>query len=116
MVINDVDNNKVNKKVNIIHELNILDKMISADCNKLLNEFYANEMKNNSEMEPTPVTIATIKGGKKKKEMKHENLRVLLDTASSHCLMNEKYSSKNKRTKSNKKYSTRSGVLKTKYE
>ena len=104
MVINDFDNNKINKKVHITHELNVLDKMISTDCissNKLLNDFHANEMKNNSEMEPTPVTIATIKGGNKNREIKHKNLLVLLDTGSSHCLMNEKYSSKSKRTKSN---------------
>jgi len=90
--IGDADANKINKKVNITHELNILDKIISIDCassNKLLNDFHKNEMKNNSKMEPTPVTIAAMKGGKKNRELKYSNLRVLIDTGSSHSLINK---------------------------
>ena len=108
-----------NKKINTTHEMNVLDKMISIDCissNKLLNDFHANEMKNNFQMEPTPVTIAAIKGGKKNREIEFNNLRVLIDTGSSHSLINKKYSSKSKRKESNKQYSTGSGVLKTRYE
>ena len=84
--------------------MNVLDKMISIDCissNKLLNDFHANEMKNNFQMEPTPVPIAAIKGGKKNREIKFNNLRVLIDTGSLHSLINKKYSSKSKRKESN---------------
>ena len=79
--------------------MNILDKLISTDCtssNKLLNDFHKNEMKNNSKMEPTPVTLANIKGGKKGRDITYSNLRVLIDTGSSHSLLHKKYSSKNK--------------------
>ena len=99
--------------------MNKLDDIISKDCaisNRLLNDFHKNEMKNNSKMEPTPVTRAAIKGGKKNRELKHNNLRVLIDTGSSHSLLNIIYSSKNKRKESKKRYSTGSGTLKTKYE
>ena len=98
--IGKADVNKINNEVNITHELNILDKIISIDCassNKLLNDFHKNEMKNNSKMEPTPVTIAAVKGGKKNREWKYSNLRVLIDTGSLHSLFNIKYSSKSKR-------------------
>ena len=99
--------------------MNVLDNIISTDCTSpdtLLNDFHNNEMKNNSKTEPTPVTIANIKGGKKNREIKYGNLRVLIDTGSSHSLLNKQYSSKNKRKEINKKYSTGSGTLKTKYE
>ena len=46
MSINNVKAHKV-KPINITHEMNVLDKMISTDCvtsNKLLNDFHANEM------------------------------------------------------------------------
>ena len=72
-------------------------------------------MKNNSKMEPTPVTIAAIKGGKKNRELKY-NVRVLIDTGSSHSLLNIKYSLKSKRKENTKQYSTGRGTLRTKYE
>ena len=68
MNINEIDNNEIKNKTKIIHEMNMLDKLISTDCatsNELLNDFHKSEMKNNSKTEPTPVTIAAIKGGKK---------------------------------------------------
>ena len=77
MSIDDVDSNKIKNELNIVHELNVLDNIISTDCvssNKLLNDFHKNEMISNSKMEPTPVTIATMKGGKKNREIKHNNL------------------------------------------
>ena len=43
MSIDDVDSNKIKKRINITHELNVLDKIISTDCalsNKLLNDFH----------------------------------------------------------------------------
>ena len=98
--IGDANANKINNKVNITHALNVLDKIISIDCassNKLLNDFHKNEMKNNSKMEPTPVTIAAVKGGKKNRELKYSNLWVLINTGSLHSLLNIKYSSKSKR-------------------
>jgi hypothetical protein len=119
MSIEDVNDNKINQKINITHEMNVLDKMISADCtkpNKLLNDFHANEMKNKFQMEPTPVMIAVIKGGKKNREIKYDNLQVLIDTGSSHSLINKKYGLESNRKESIKQYSTGSGVLKTKYK
>ena len=65
-------------------------------------------------VEPTPVTLANVKGGKKNREDKHVDLRVLLDSGSSHSIIQKKFCSsgliKNKR-----KYSTGGGLLDTKY-
>ena len=60
--------------------------------------------------------IAATRGGKNNRETKHNNLRVLIDTGSSHSLINKKYTTKSKRKENTKQYSTRSGTLKTKYE
>jgi len=119
MSIDEVNNHKIKSKDTHTHEMNVLDKIISTDCtstNKLLNDFHTNEMKNNSKVEPTPVTIASIRGGKKNREVKYTNLRVLIDTGSSHSLINKKYSSKNNQKENKKKYSTGSGTLTTRYE
>ena len=48
MSIDNVNANKINEQINITHEMNLLDKIISTDCattNKLLNDFHANETK-----------------------------------------------------------------------
>jgi hypothetical protein len=47
-----------------------------------------------SKKEPTPVTLANVRSGKKDRKIKHENLRVLIDTGCSHSIIQEKYSSK----------------------
>ena len=73
-------------------------------------------MKNNSKTEPTPVMITATRCGKNNREMKHNNLGVLIDTGSLHSLINKKYNSKSKRKQNTKQYSTGSGTLKTKYE
>ena len=119
MNIDEIDNNEIKNKTKIIHEMNMLDKLISTDCatsNELLNDFHKSEMKNNSKTEPTPVTIAAIKGGKKNRKVKHDNLRVLVDTGSSHSLLHKKYSSKSNIKENMKQYSTGNGTFKTKYE
>ena len=53
-------------------------------------------------MEPTPVTIEAIKGGKKNREIKYNNLQVLIDTGSLHSLINKRFSLKSKRKEINK--------------
>ena len=56
-------------------------------------------MKNNFQMEPTPVTIAAIKGGKKNREIKFNNLRVLIDTGSLHSLIKKSIAQRAKEKK-----------------
>ena len=113
---NYINNNKINK------QSNEFDVLLSHDMylnNELRNDVQNNELRSDSKMKrhsPTPVTIANVIGGKKKRELKYKNLRVLIDTGCSHSIMHQKYTGSNKLNKRPKLYSTGSGVLKTKYE
>ena len=66
-------------------------------------------------VEPTPVTLANVKGGKKNREDKHLDLRVLLDSGSSHSIIQKKYCT-SVLNKHKRKYSTGGGILETKYD
>jgi hypothetical protein len=98
------------KNKNLVNrELNVLDKLISENMilsDELINDVHKeNELKNNSKhmkKEPTPVTLANIKGGKKDRQNKYEGLRVLIDTGCSHSIVADKYTNK-KQTEKNKK-------------
>ena len=85
------------KHKHIFHpEPNVFDKLISTDVNDngLVNDVYENELKINSIKsipQPTPVTLANIYGGKKNRKIKHEGIRVLIDTGCSHSIMLGKY-------------------------
>ena len=113
---NYINNNKINK------QSNEFDVLLSHDMylnNELRNDVQNNELRSDSKMKrhsPTPVTIANVIGGKKKRELKYKNLRVLIDTGCSHSIMHQKYTGSNKLNKRPKLYSTGSGVLKTLYE
>ena len=115
-----ITENKINTPVK--SELNVLDKLVSEDVYKTkerMNEFHNNELKNSSEsldVEPTPVTLANVKHGKKNRNNKHEGLRVLIDTGCSHSIILEKYIKQKLKEINKKEYSTGSGILKTKYE
>lgn len=89
---------------------------------KLSNDVRKNnglkDISNNNEKEihePTPVTLMSIREGKKNRVKAHEGLRVLIDTGCSHSIIAKKYSSKTKR-RSTKTYKTGSGSLTTEYE
>ena len=56
-------------------------------------------MKNNSKTEPTPVMIAATKDSKKNREIKHNNLQVLINTVSSHSLINKNIAQRAKEKK-----------------
>jgi hypothetical protein len=71
--------------------------------------------KNSDNFEPTPVTLASIKGGKKFRNTTHEGLRVLIDTGCSHSLVAKHYCKKLK-TRKETKYATGNGILITKHE
>ena len=109
------------KNKNTFHpELNVFDKIITNDVNDngLVNDVYENELKINSIKsipQPTPVTLANIYGGKKNRNIKHEGLRVLIDTGCSHSIMLGKYC-QSKKTKISNQYSTGSGSLTTRHE
>ena len=66
--------------------------------------------------EPTPVTFANIRGGKKNRKNKYENLRVLLDSGCSHSLILSKFCKIKNKNKKVRKYSTGSGTLTTTHE
>ena len=112
----------IKSKTSINNELNVLDVLITNDLkNKNLtndvhetDELRVNSLKD-SKKEPTPVTLANVCGGKKDRNVKHQNLRVLIDTGCSHSILQKKYSSKRIK-ESTKKYSTGNGTLTTDYE
>lgn len=114
--------NKNKSKTVFKPELNVLDQLITSNsykANELLNDVHGDELKNNSkntDSEPTPVTIANVFGGKKKRTIKHEGIRVLLDSGCSHSIIKAKYADKHTQTKTKHAYATGSGMLKIKYE
>ena len=63
-------------------------------------------------MEPTPVTLASIRSGKKGQGFSHEGLRVLVDTGCSHSLIMSKYCPK-LIPQQERRYATGSGTLTT---
>jgi len=86
-------------------ECNLLDRTLSEDKYKekeLKNDIHANELRFGSSSRfdkgnkrkfvevsvnnPTPVTLAGIRGGKKNREIVRRDLRVLLDSGSSHSM------------------------------
>ena len=116
-------NSKINKTKNTIkHELNFLDNLITSYIKnkKLSNDVRKDNglkdiSKDNKISEPTPVTLMTIRGGKKDRTKIHDSLRVLIDTGCSHSIISKKYCSKFK-SKNIKTYSTGSGSLTAKYD
>ena len=115
------DSSLTKNKNTFNNELNILDKIISTNIvdDELVNDVYDNELRtssiNSNNKKVTPVTLVNVYGGKKNRKIKHEGLKVLIDTGCDSSMAIEKYaSSKRKEKESN--YVTGSGVLKTKYE
>ena len=94
--------------------MNIFDKIIANDLHNsdLLNDIHdKKESKNKLErMEPTPVTLANVRGGKKHRGFSHEGLRVLIDTGCSHSLISILYCRK-LISQREKKYATGNGIL-----
>ena len=132
---------KNKNKKQVTSELNCFDRLISNDLHssKLLDDIhFKNELNNNEEIaiakntknnhkskkrkvtfklpEPTPVTFANIRGGKKNRKNKYENLRVLLDSGCSHSLILSKFCKIKNKNKKVRKYSTGSGTLTTTHE
>ena len=104
-------------------EFNLLDSVLSDDVhnNKLVNDVHIkNELKEEIDLkkkegkEPTPVTIATVRGSKKDREIKYDNLRVLVDCGSSHSLINKRYANTLRKSKST--FDTGNGEMSTDYE
>ena len=97
-------------------ELNVFDKLIVDDFynSDLMNDIHIkNELKNKSgKIEPTPVTLANVRGGKKNRGFSYEGLRVLIDTGCSHSLILNKYCRKFI-SKKRKEYATGNGILTT---
>ena len=83
----------------------------------MVNDIHEDELTIEAKLkeEPTPVTVANILGGKKKRKIKYNNLRALLDSGSSGSIAYKKYVSNTTKTKT-KSYSTGNGVLKIKEE
>ena len=104
-------------------EFNLLDSVLTDDVqnNKLVNDVHIkNELKEeiiskqNLEQEPTPVTIASVRGGKKNREIAHDNLRVLIDCGSSNSLIHKKYANALRKSKSI--FDTGNGQMSTNFE
>ena len=111
-------NNK-NNKTKIKANQNGLDKLIDNDFynSDLLDDVHDKyELKNKlDKIQPTPVTLANVMGGKKNRNNAHEGLRVLIDTGCSHSLISKLYCHHLMKQKV-KKYATGNGTLTTKYE
>ena len=65
---------------------------------------------------PTPVTIANVRGSKKGRKIKYDNLKILLDSGCSDSIALMKYGNSKKTKTATRKFATESGQLKTKYE
>ena len=102
-------NNINNMHVDVNFECNKLDRTISVDKYKekeLKNDIHANELRFGSSSRfnknrkrklsetsvnnPTPVTLISIMGGKKNRSVVKKDLRVLLDSGSSHSMASAK--------------------------
>ena len=93
----DNSKNKINKSITN-EELNILDQNINKRFEmhrKLMNDVHeTDELKINSaiiktkEDLPTTITLANVYGGKKNREKRHKDLKVLIDTGSIQLLIN----------------------------
>ena len=121
----DNSKSKINKSFKD-EELNILDQNINNSFElhrKLMNDVHeTDELKINSaviktkEDLPTTVTLANVYGGKKSREKKYKDLKVLIDTGCSHSIINKKYCRGHKLNKKKRKYATGSGTLITQAE
>jgi hypothetical protein len=98
--IRNATDSSIKNKYQINHELNVFDKLISSKFNTkdLMNDVPDNELRNssinnkNKENKPTLVTLASIYGGKKNRDIKHDGLKVLIDTGCSDSIAHYKYS------------------------
>ena len=117
---------KNKNKNSVIKEFNVFDSLITKNIlelsnlandiqrNELTAEWSTNEMTKNSQEQPTTVTLAHVKEGKKNRINKFENLKVLVDTGASDSIVHSRYVQK--KFKSKKAFSTGNGTLNTKYE
>ena len=89
-------NNECNNK-NKSTKINELEALITDDLvnSRLTNDIPKKELTVNKDLvEPTPVTLANVKGGKKNREDKHVDLRVLLDSGSSHSIIQKNFAAR----------------------
>ena len=103
------NNKHINDLTDVNFECNKLDRTISDDKYKekeLKNDIHANELRFGSSSKfnenrkrklcetsvnnPTPVTLISVKGGKKNRSVVKKDLRVLLDSGSSHSMASAK--------------------------
>jgi hypothetical protein len=111
--------------------MNKLDKIIENDSSnekKLTNDVHDNELKfgfrknktkeEKSSLQPTPVTLVNIRGGKKGRTTVLNGLRVLLDSGSSHSVATTQCAKENKHKwkPQEREFTTAGGVMSTEYE
>ena len=115
------NNNNKNKNKNTSNEhfeLNVLDQLVS-DGNKNISSL-ENDVRGIHELtsktkSPTPVTMGCIRRGKHGRKVKHQNLRILLDSGCSHSILAKKYATT--KLKPNKQtFATGGGDLNTEWE
>ncbi len=124
---NNTKNRRTKNNDTINGELNLLDRLIITDVtneHKLVNDLhYDNELRTNENTrksssgtlseKPTPVTLVNIRDGKKGRNLRHQGLRVLLDSGTSHSIAGRNCAKKLKEKKGT--FSTGNGALNTKY-
>ena len=111
--------------------MNMLDSIIENDNNndkKLMNGIRDSELKfgfrkdqsknKTKSSNPTPVTLVSVRGGKKDRTITLNGLRVLIDSGSLHYVATTKCAKENKHkwTTHNREFTTATGVLATQYE
>ena len=92
LVVNNLDTtcSSNHKSKNMLNgETNSFEILITNDIRNisLTNDVPVTEPKVKNIKEPTPVTLVNVKGGKKNREDKYVDLRVLLDSGSSHSII-----------------------------
>ena len=133
---NKLNDNNMNNLTEVNFECNKLDRTILEDKYKekeLKNDIHANELRfgSNSRFNlgkrkfndmnvnnPTPVTLIGIRGGKKNRNIIRQDLRVLLDSGSSHSMASTRCTKGVKLTqlKKSRTFETAGGDFKTKSE
>ena len=80
------------------------------------NDVHKNELTKdkNSNEKPTPVTVAAVRGGKKDRDIKYNNLRCLVDSGSSDSLILKEFA--NTLRKKNSVFDTGNGTMSTSHE
>ena len=111
--------NKTKTKIDVHYELNVLDQIVSdgnTNISALKNDIHKNKELTFDVKSPTPVTTGCIRHSNKHgRNIKYDNLTILLDSGCSHSILAKKYAS-NKLKEKKQTFATGGGDMSTKWE